>query len=123
MRALIVLALVIGASLVAGQSPAPSRTPGTPDSDYRAGYAAAESDASRGIVRYIAIGGPLPRDWPELVRQAKELYQVELVGTGCVATPYERGYSESVIRRLTQKYGHDPVLALHKELAKKDAGE
>ncbi len=115
--------LLVTVSCVFAQSPAPSHTPGTSDSDYRAGYTAAELDIKRGIVRYFAIGGPPTRDWSKLVQRAKKLYQVELLATGCVATPYEHGYSDAVIRHLSQRYGHDPILALHKQLTKEAGGE
>ena len=121
MRAIILLVLMV-VSVAVGQSPAPAHTPGTPDNDYHAGYAAADSDIKRSVVRYIAIGGPLTPDWPEVVRQAKSVYKVDVVSTGCVATPYERGYSESVIHYLNQKYGQEPILALHKELAMRGEG-
>jgi hypothetical protein len=99
-----------------------SRTPGVDHNSSQAGAAAAEAAIKRGVITYVALGGPPPRDWPELTRKAKELYHIDLVSTGCVPTPYECGYSDTVIHYLTQKYGYDPILALHKELSKNVAG-
>jgi len=119
-RALIFVAFISILWSVAAQEA--SRTPGVDHNSSKAGAAAAEAAIKRGVITYVALGGPPPRDWPELTRKAKELYRIEVVSTGCMPTPYECGYSDAVIHYLTQKYGYDPILALHQELSKSYAG-
>ena len=80
------------------------------ESESDRGRAEAEADLKAGRARYFHIGLPLSAD-SQLADILLKDYGLTLVGLGCVPVPpvgeHAKGYNETIIRELGQKFGRD----------------